>query len=324
MIFTFSAYGAEQCPDINCDCASLPSNEWVLVCANYEAHIKKECVANANTPKSYCSIHGLNAKPLPLSIQMNEPVPATEDDYKALNKTIASLYWAIYTDIGEAKEAFDLGEFSKTMQILKLIDNNIANLFVKQREVDAYWLAQNNTKRITKSWNNYSTDTLAFADKLYALSKTLTVKLNSATEKKEQQIFSVLSIQTLRMAGTSYEQSGYAFGRANDHDKAAKTWQKASGLSVELAAIARNRNASTSGVMFNEFQASARLQRASYHRLRGNEKDDAKKLLSESQAFANKLLRESQAFANREEQKRIQLLVDKIEGVSETGALSER
>jgi hypothetical protein len=95
-------------------------------------------------------------------------------------------------------------------------------------------------------------------------------------------------------------------------------------LSVELAAIARNRNASTSGVMFNEFQASARLQRASYHRLRGNEKDDAKKLLSESQAFANKLLRESQAFANREEQKRIQLLVDKIEGVSETGALSER
>eukprot|EP01026_Neomeris_dumetosa_P056914 TRINITY_DN52178_c0_g1_i8.p1 TRINITY_DN52178_c0_g1~~TRINITY_DN52178_c0_g1_i8.p1 ORF type:complete len:214 (+),score=7.64 TRINITY_DN52178_c0_g1_i8:463-1104(+) len=183
------AHAAEQCPAINCDCDSLSNENWVNVCKNHEARIKKECVGNSNTPKDYCSIHGLNAKPLPLAIEFSEFQLDESTDIDALNEKIASLYWAIYADTESAIKAFDKASYAKTLQILKLIDSNIDNLFEHQQKVEATYVARQSEKKSKGAWKKYSTDSMKFAKSLEDLGTQIATKIESAASAKDKKIF---------------------------------------------------------------------------------------------------------------------------------------
>jgi len=315
MLFGLSiqAMSAEQCPAINCDCAALPNPTWVEVCEQHENRIKKACVDNANTPRDYCLVHGLNAKPLPLAIELNEFTSSEFDYVDDFDEKISALYWAIHADTGEATEAFENKKYPRVMQILKVTEANLDNIFNMQQNVEAIMVSKNRSSRIRGAWKDYSPKTEKYAQELEVLGRKISEKIPTATTPKEKKIFTVLSKKALRMAGKGYEHAGYAQGRALRHKNAANNWKVAASISVFLAELDKSAGGKRSNAQFAEFQSAARLHRASYHWL-----------LDNKASKATDTLRESQLFVNREEQKNLEVLVDRLENTDEAGVLTGR
>ncbi|MFL0799927.1 MAG: hypothetical protein K6L80_05725 [Agarilytica sp.] len=294
-----SAHSAKNCPAINCDCSSILNENWIKACATHEERIKKACVANSNTPKDYCSVHGPNARPLPLAIEFSEFNLDPSTDVDVLNEKVASLYWAIHADSLEAKEAFEEKSYARSMQILKLIDSNIDNLFEMQQKVSFVYLSRDDAGKAAGYWKKYAGDTNKYAKKIQALGMSIYDQYPSATSKKEKKIFGVLSQKALRMAGKGYEHSGYAGGQAEQHKKAARAWKSAAEIAGTLTEMNRALGAKAGAIKFSEFQAAARLHRASYHWM-----------LNESTKTSVEVLNASKNLVDDDSQKDIENLMD--------------
>lgn len=299
---TTLARGAEVCPAINCDCSSLPDEQWVKVCAQHESRIKKSCAANANTPKDYCLVHGVNAKPLPLAIQFSEFSVDRKTDTSGIEEKIRALYWAIKTDTTAAGGAILTESYPRALQILKLIDSNIDNLFEQQQQLSAVFIADKKEKKVRGSWKEHATGTHEFSTALVKLGTDIAAKTKTAASAKEKKIFNLLSQKTLRMAGKGLEHSAFAYGQAEKHQDSAKAWKSSADVAVQLSDISKTTGGSINNIKFAEFQAAARLHRASYHWLLDNDLKDSQQGL-----------RESQLFVDREGQKTLENLVEDLE-----------
>lgn len=310
-----SVLAAEVCPAINCDCDSLAKEQWVSVCRKHESRIKKECVNNSNTPKDYCLVHGIDAMPLPLALNVSH----FDESYLApaepeVNKNLKALLWSISADIEQAKLSKENNDYARLFQVLKLIDSNIDSAFEQQQI-----LAQSKAQlklfgNVKSSWKNYSKETFDAAEKLEGFGDELTALLESAKTKKETKIYSVLAQTVYRMSGKSYEHSGYGYGKAGLDSEAADAWQDASSQSLNLANINKKVGGKLSGRKFSEFQTAARLHRASYHWL-----------LSEDVIDSERVLLESRQYLGREDQKVLGSLLERLEGESaQDGELTER
>ncbi len=293
ILFMPIAAFAEQCPAINCDCTSLSNASWANACTEHEKRIKKACVANANVPKDYCALHGPSAKPLALALSLAplaKNAGVAKDgvtDVAKVDEKIAAVYWAIYADTDEAKEAFDEGRFARTMQIFKLVDTNIAQLFNLQRQAAVLLQNDGNAEALPKAWRKYGEDSNDYAKKIRKFGVEIADKIDDATSAKEKKIYSVLSQMALRMAGEGYEHAAYALGMAGAHKASAKSWQAAAGISERLIAINQAAGVKESGVKFTKLQVAARLHRASYHWLLDEDRGDAIKQLEKAQAFVD-------------------------------------
>lgn len=318
LVVTFSAWamnalGAEQCPAINCDCSSLVNEKWVQVCQSHETRIKKACVDNANTPKDYCAVHGLKARPLPLAMVLSVPKLDKTVQLSELTDKVAALYWAIHADSLAAVKAYEEQNYPRTVQILQLVDANIDNLFEYQQKLDKYHRAAGEQKAAGEVWQKASAETLAFSEKLEKFGLTLSAGIDDADTAKLKKIHSVLAQKALRMAGKGFEQSGYAFGQTARHDKAAAAWREGADIAVKLSELERASGVAPSSIKFTEFMAASRLHRASYHWMQDKE-------------FDNSLngLRESQQFVDREVQQNIEVLVNTVQDSASGGVLTGR
>ncbi len=308
-----SAFAAEQCPAIDCDCDSLPNSQWLEVCKQHEIRIKRQCVANSNTPRDYCSIHGLNAKPLPLAIKFNEFHVDETVDVDTLKAKVSALYWEVKSNAEEAKESFDNGDFPRTMQILKLTDPLLDSLFGHQQKVEAAYLARVQDNIISTTWKDYSDSTLEHARFLDDFGVEIASRIGSAGSAREKKIYSVLAKKSLRLAGKAYEHSGFASARAGKEKKSAEVWKMASGVSARISGINKLVGAKKEVIKYSELQTAARLHRASYHYLMANQRDES-----------TKWLKRSQMFVNREEHRYIDNLVNALEKNDPDGVLSGR
>lgn len=309
-----SALAAEQCPAINCDCSTLPNQNWVSTCLAHEARIKSACVANSNTPKDYCSIHGLNARPLALAIKFSEFELSASTDVAELNDKISSLYWTITNDTEKAKEDFDRKRYSRSLQILKLVDSNIDNLFQMQQQLESVFVARESRRKASSAWKRYAKKTSEYSAKLQEVGVGMYAQLASAQSNKEKKIFSILAQKTLRMAGKSFELSGYAFGKSNQHKMAARKWHSAADVATELAKINKALGAKKNNIRYAEFQAAARLHRASYHWI-----------VNKNTEYSMGVLKDSQAYLEHDAQKNLDVLIkSEIEREEEGGGILSR
>lgn len=304
----------KQCPAINCDCGSIEGEKWKIACQRHEARIKRACVDNGNTPKDYCSVHGLAAKPLPLSIEFSEFRLGRNVDVKGLADKKDSLLWLITSDTEAAAETFKNGNYPRTLQILKLVESNIDSLFEQQQKLESAYLALDEQGRAASTWKKSANGTLKNAEKLLALGTSMANRIPVTPQQKQKKIFTMLSKKVIRLSGLSFEHAGYAYGRAERQGSAAKAWGLAANASEKLLAIDRSLGLEKSVMKFNELQAAARMHRMSYHFM-----------LDEELENATDALKASQVFVNREEQQFIGDLVNALEISDEDeGVLSGR
>lgn len=289
LVFSFfgvsSAIAAEQCPAINCDCASLPNQNWVSTCRTHESRIKSACVANSNTPKDYCSIHGLNAKPLPLAMKLSSSSFDASVDADVLKEKISSLYWAIESNTTKVMEGVERKRYGRSLKILKLIDSNIDTVFELEQQLTAVFYERKDKKKVRAAWKKYAKDTNEFSANLKDLGSGIYAKLASAETDKQKKIFSILAQKTLRMAGKGFEHSGYAYGKIRKHKQSARTWSLAADVAKNLASINKELGAKKNNVRYAEFQAAARLHRASYHWVVNENTEDSIAVLKDSQSY---------------------------------------
>ncbi|WP_086931286.1 hypothetical protein [Agarilytica rhodophyticola] len=305
---------SEQCPAINCDCNSLPNVQWALVCNAHEDFIKNACVENGNTPKDYCLVHGLDGRPLPLTIKFSEFEVDDSINVKELDERIDRLVLNIQAGINEAREDVAEKKYKRTLQILKLQDSNIDNIFQLQQQIDAYYIAINKAKKMRRSWKKYSESAELYAAGFRDLGMDLSANIEQSQTDKERAIFSLLSRKALRIAGKGFEHSGHAYAKFNQHSKAAEAWKISSDVATSLIEINKLNTNEYKNIEFIEFQAASRLHRSSLHWLiDGN----IEKSIAD--------LRESQLFVNRDGQQNLESLVSNIEeDLQEDGILTGR
>ncbi len=181
-----------------------------------------------------------------------------------LNEKIASIYWALQSDTTAARESFDKMSYARALKILKLVDSNVDGLFHLQQKMDALHQQKDQWDSEKEQWKKYSEDTRKVAITLDKFGNYIYNSLPSANTQKNKKIFSVLAQKTLRMSGKAYEHSGYASGKAGRNKHAAKIWTKAAEVSKLLVKINKETGGKASGATFSEYQAAARLHRASY------------------------------------------------------------
>lgn len=276
---------AEQCPAINCDCSALSSESWVKTCEQHETRIKKACVANGNTPKDYCAVHGPKARPLPLSLELSEYQLDDSVKVSSVTEQRDSAAWAATSDVDAVIQAFDQKSYARVLKILKLIDGNTDKAFQLQLQVASLLDGEDEVRAHNNSWKKYSKAVKPTTEKLEAFGKRVSSKISAAGSAKEKKIYSVLSQKALRVAGKNYEHIGYGDGLSGRDSGAAKSWSKAAKIASSLAEINKSVGGKAEAIKFAEFQAAARLHRASFHWLKNESIGNSVAALKDSQGY---------------------------------------
>ncbi len=305
-----NSHGVEQCPAVDCDCSSIPNGQWAEVCLQHQALMKSECVANANTPKDYCLIHGPAAKPLPLAIEFSELV-LDDVDAEVLKGDVKNRFDVIDTAVQIGAALLARHDYGAAWKVLKSAEAKIEALFEQQRKVEAVMVASGKDKKMRESWRGFSKEALKVARQLDEMGKSLIADIGLSKDKKKKKMLAVLSQRMLRIAGRKYEHSAYALARGGRHKQAAKIWEAAADASVRIASVRIALSGSGNSAKYAEYQAAARLQRASYHWL-----------LSEDEDASNKSLKESQKYVGRRDQKSLAKLLENTQQDAEIKAIS--
>lgn len=283
-VFAHTAFAQDACPAVNCDCASLPNETWQNVCSSHEAAIKKACVANKNIPKDYCGVHGLAATPLPLLTELSDVEVVSRSEISSLNQKVAAMYWSLHADLDLAGEAIKEGKYGRGQEVLKLMDDNIDNLFRVQRQVSTSFIAYEEEGDAENAWEDYSEDSLKMAKDIDRFGVKM-LKEHESAEGKAKKAYRILGVKALRMSGKAYEHAAYAYVQDRQHDDAAKIWKRASEVSKLILESKIASGAEQAHIDYYRFQTAARLHRASLHQLLDGEEKDAKKQLEASKEF---------------------------------------
>ncbi len=281
MGFSSTAFSAEQCSSISCDCASLPTKSWVETCKNQEARLVANCVKNTSAELGFCSLHGPLANRLPLSLEIEEKQALALEEVPKLNNKVAALYWAIIKDFESFESRVKALDLDAAKAKLDIVSNNVDTLFGIQQQVSASLLADKKESLAQLAWRDYSADTLSFGSDFFIRGESILNNYDEITVARVREQYRDLGVQVMELSGKVYEQVGYAYANGMRHKHAAQAWKNAASASTLVMA----HNADRDSAHFKRFQSAARLHRASYHWVLGTGRGGAEESLAESQKF---------------------------------------
>jgi len=285
MVLAMAAYGqkTEICPQIDCDCGTLPSEQWQTACSSHERQIKQRCAGNNNVPLDFCSVHGPAATPLPLALKFTEVSVLPEAELDREHKSAANFYSSVYQDLTTMKTKVSALRFKEALSLAKNIDHNIESLFALQRRVTMSWLVYEKSSDAVSAWRNYADDSEEMAQELYDYGQELWGKYSEANNDAAKKAYKVLTFKILRNAGKGYEMAAYGYSGGERSKKAAEVWMEAANVSKTVLAAKKESNADSSHINFYQYQVASRLHRASYHYAIDSENSEALKVLTLAQ-----------------------------------------
>lgn len=293
---------AGTCAKLNCDCDRIPNAPLKMGCNTHERALRESCPDGTKDVRAYCAIHGPEAFPVAISLDTAEQPPSLDVD--SSNRKIASLYWSVRQDANFSKAAFDKGDYSEATAIITIASRNIASLFKAQLSVVQAWKVENRDKQEQGAWKDYSPDTydlakhwLAYENKIGSeLENSRQVYLNQRDDDKalvKYEALLGLYENVSRLTGELFEQTGFAYGRADRPQSAANAWKQAAELSAELMVVLSQTNINDDKVDELKNITASRLHRATYYWLLDNDgKDDEARALEAIEFASSKLLQE--------------------------------
>ena len=270
-----------SCQLITCDCAPVEPSGLKQACLSQQEQVIRNC-KNQTSDTLYCGIHGPLANSLPLEVALTKPTLFDKDEIKNENQIIATLFWSIRQDANFSRNAHKSGEIKKAENILKIAKRNVDKLFHTQYSVAASWVKTGKDGKARNEWKKYAPDNLELAE--YWLNYAEQISLQENTPRRLKQNVYALS-------GKLYEMAGTAYGFSGKEINAAKAWKKASEVSSQaLVLVESAREFDELEANQIKLQAAARLNRASFHWLRADSKEDAEAALKISLAFKSQKL----------------------------------
>lgn len=256
-------YAANSCDQINCDCNSLPTASWKTSCLAQEKKLLSTCLAsNHSQPTGYCSLHGPAATNIPLGIDITPGEAVEKKQIVKLNHKLASLFWALHKDLDKFQQKISDKQFTKSAEVLSLIENNVATLFSYQKNISASHLALDAKGESEKSWRHFAEDTAKIGTVLLDYSKAMLQVMDSLESKKQKLKMRKQTMQVLEVCGKIHEQSGYGFGLGMRHKKASVAWKAAAEVANKLV---ENTFEHSVDQQDHRLQAAMRLHKATYY-----------------------------------------------------------
>ncbi|MDO6425118.1 hypothetical protein, partial [Saccharophagus degradans] len=74
-----------------------------------------------------------------------------------------AMYWSLHADLDLEGDAIKANKYGRGQELLKLMDDNIENLFRVQRQVTTSFIAYEEEGDAVNAWEDYSEDSLKMA-----------------------------------------------------------------------------------------------------------------------------------------------------------------
>lgn len=286
LVFSNSLFAQSACEEVQCDCTALVMDDWKNVCKTREIFLVRQCKAGAKPETLFCTVHGPAANQLPLALELSEVEVIATEKLPALYKQVAALYWSVRMDLQSLEK--DIKDFKpesaqKKLDVLML---NTDTLFVLQQKITVSWVAYEKENEAAKSWSDFASDTLDMAGDMEASGRRIWKQSSEAVDKyREQQ--KTIALALIESSGKVYEQAAYAFGRAGQHDNAARNWRKAADSTGYLIEISSVEDPHSQKIQFLNYQRAARIYRASFHWVKDERESEAKDSLKKAQEVFN-------------------------------------
>ncbi|MFL0809727.1 MAG: hypothetical protein K6L76_04875 [Agarilytica sp.] len=281
---THSAFAADQCATVSCDCDNLPSESWVQTCKNQESRIIADCVKNKVKDLNelgYCSLHGPGANRLPLALNLKAAEAQPVEDIPKLNNSIAALYWSIIKDFDSFESSVERAQYKNARLKLRTLNSNVDQLFQFQKTVGTSLSEDGKENLAQLAWRDFSADTLSFGSDFYIRAESILNSYDEISDENQREEFREIGLKLMDLSGKVFEQVGVSYANGMRHKHAGKAWKNASKASSIIMAHSANRSQNE----YYRFQAASRLHRASYHWVVGTGRGGAEESLAESQKF---------------------------------------
>lgn len=270
---------ANECAALNCDCAALEPANWQKVCTLQEEQLRSACQKAPKSQPGYCSVHGPKAAPLPLTFSPSSVRPESVD-LELENRKIASLFWSLREDWKIVRGEIKVGNYSRATQLLDISDNNLDNVYKAQAAVAFDMVESKRKKKALRSWRDFAGDAFDLAkhwrDNLQSL---------QAPSESDAAKFTRFAGAAYGLLGQQFELAGNAYSEAEAAGMAAQAWKAAA--DAAYAQLEFSIAAGTQDKDLTELRhlAAARLNRASYYAMQGDNEKDAESLLRESHSL---------------------------------------
>lgn len=281
---TNTAYSAEQCASISCDCDSLPTKSWIQTCKNQESRIVADCVKNKVTDFNklgFCSLHGPEANRLPLALNTGNIEAQDVENVPKLNNKVAALYWSIIKDFDSFESSIEKAKYDEAELKLTTLSRNVDQLFIIQQTVGTSLSADGKENLAQLAWRDFSADTLSFGSDFYIRAESILNNYDSINNDAQRNQYRQIGVKLMDLSGKVFEQVGFSYANGMRHKHAGKAWKNAAKASSIIMSHIDSRNDNE----FYRFQSAARLHRASYHWVIGTGRGGAEESLAESQKF---------------------------------------
>ncbi|WP_370978884.1 hypothetical protein [Agaribacterium sp. ZY112] len=275
---------AEQCAQIDCDCSSLPSAAFEAACKLNESRLKKSCSDDSVGLVGWCTVHGLDAKPVAVSTK-RKPYYSPSQSIKTDNKQIEAELWSLRHDADFVVSEAQKGNASKAINILKISQKNARSLFDKQNSVIQVWQDKQKQRRIVSAWDDYAEGNSELAaywsDKLLGL-EAETAKTTELSEFGAEQ---KMLVRLYLYVGQLYEYTAFSYEGQKDWESAAKAWSLSARNSAQLTQVLIGLGAEGKALVRYQDLTAARLYRASVLASMADKPEMSYQAASEAQAF---------------------------------------
>lgn len=277
---------ANVCPAVNCDCSSLPSENWQMACVQYESILKDQCASNEGNPTNYCAIHGAAAFPVALSfkpIPMSAPLPSKEDEFgRKLDMTL----WSLETDMELANSRLKSYSLAQVFEALKIIDANIETVFSIRQSEDDFFVAEDKSLSLRqKKWEVFAEIISGYQLSLDDFSQQLFTLYKQAEKEKLKRSFGSLAVKSLRVSGKLREMLAIVYHESGNDELSAKNWTAAGNDTSQLIAIQEKLEGKPEYLVYFQLLAATEFHRGSFHWLLSNNVAMAQKNRLQAKVF---------------------------------------
>ncbi|MBX2859099.1 MAG: hypothetical protein KTR17_10580 [Cellvibrionaceae bacterium] len=283
--FPIGAVAADNCPAVDCDCASLPKEHWRSVCYKEESQLKRQCIANSSQPLGYCLVHGPAAKPLPLAVEMTEVSVLPESKLEQAQENSRQVYWSLRSDFDMFEDFIRIEAYKEAKVVFDVFGKNLDALFSNQRQLTKSFASLNKERKARNLWYGYAGKSISMAESLRKLGLKLLKKRNADNDSSRERALGILALKALRSSSKAFEMAAQSYTSAGADKKAAFVWRDASAVSLAILKYKRAEGAPDSHLNYYSNQVAVRLFRTGYHWQLVERPDDAFNALRDSRNY---------------------------------------
>ncbi|WP_439133636.1 hypothetical protein [Pseudomaricurvus sp.] len=279
-VWSLTAGAETSCPQISCNCESIPDKAWSNECRKEEQQLKKSCADGAGV--GVCRVSGINVGSVELLLGKMDDQPIADE--KSTIERGQLLSWAVREANTLAKSLQDKGDWLGALSQRKREAKGRHQLYQLAASLSDYYDARADDKRREALYKSLVDRDIEDAKKSAAEAESLWQSL-ADTPEDQLAVKRALAQKLLRNASDSQALSADAERRNNDTELSAELWRLSAEYSSKLLQWKREGGSSDKVLAFYRQRAAARWYQAGLMALMDDDEEAAQLARKQSEAL---------------------------------------